>query len=118
MAPDRGEAARGIVTPPPAISRTEIKKALSLVPGGYQGTGKEKANVRKRESSKKQAQLLIEQIQMNEMVYNSITEAISDLRSNGGPSRSWWYKENNSFYLTSLMQNVKHAKADQSGGDP
>ena len=100
------------------ISRSEIKKALSMIPGGYHGTWKEEANLRKRESSKKQAQIQIERIQQNQIVYKSITEAISDLRSHGGPSRSWWYKQRNSTYLTALMQNVKEDQADQSGGDP
>ena len=94
------------------ISRSEIKKALSLIPGGYQGTWKEKANARKRDNSKKQAQIQLERMLRNQSHYKSKAEAFLDIKKNGGPSRAWWYKRENATYLSKIAERTR------TGGNP
>ena len=89
------------------ISRSEIKKALSLIPGSYQGTWKEKANARKRDNSKKQAQIQLERMLRNQSHYKSKAEAFLDIKKNGGPSRAWWYKSENAAYLSEIAERVR-----------
>jgi len=89
------------------ISRSEIKKALSLFPGGYQGTWKEKANVRRRDNSKKQAQIQLERMLRNQCHYKSRAEAFLDIKKNGGPSRTWWYKRENATYLSVVDKRIR-----------
>ena len=94
------------------ISRSEIKKALSLIPGGYQGTWKEEANTRKRENSKKQAQIQVERMLRNQCHYKSRADAFLDIKENGGPNRYWWYKRENATYLSEIVERIR------TGGHP
>ena len=89
------------------ISSSEIKKALRLIPSGYEGTWKEKANAKKKESAKNQAQAQIERMRQNNCVYKSRSEAFIAIKKNGGPSRAWWYKRENATYLRDLVERVR-----------
>lgn len=87
-----------------AWCRSALLKAARAVPGGYEGTWKQRANTSKAQGAAERALKAIEVARAGNCCYRSEREAIEALRGQGGPARSWWKHPRNQEALQSLKE--------------
>ncbi len=101
------------------LSQAELKKTLSLAPGGYNGTWKEVANVKRADDAHARAEQGINDAIAQAITFGSEQAAIQFMKANGGPSRSWWKKPKNAAVLARLHELIKNRRlAPEEGCDP
>ena len=77
------------------LSKSEVQRALRLIPGGYINTWKEEANSKRSKDAEKRADEALEGSISEGKKFASMTDAFQHLRNKGAPAKSWWHKKKN-----------------------
>ena len=96
------------------LSKGEVNKALSLAPGGYINTWKEKENKKRHEKAKTRAGQALQAINSRHKSFTSLTNAFKYSEAIEAPSRSWWYKQENKDLLRILKETVAENTSPES----
>lgn len=88
------------------LTSQELRKALTLIPGGYKNTWKEEANKNRTKDAKSRAVAAVKIALLEKRRFASLMEAFRYLKSKGAPARSWWYKQENSPLLAALKEMI------------
>ena len=83
-----------------------------MVPGGYQGTWKEKANQKAADGATSRALEALEAVRSAGCLYRSTKAATDAMQAQGAPARSWWHKPANAAALASLRELVRPCPSD------
>ena len=88
------------------ITKKELKDCLQMAPGGYKNTWKEESNLKRAKEASEAALEAIAKASEDGRTFSSENQAIKYLKTQGGPSRSWWRNPSNKTFLQLMKKRL------------
>jgi hypothetical protein len=83
-----------------------LRQCLAMSPGGYEGTHYQRCNQRRSDEASQRALRAIQLSLESGLRFPSLNAAIGHLKTQGGPSASWWKNPKNKIIKEELMEQL------------
>ena len=91
-----------------------LRKTLTFVPGGYEGTWRQRCNQQRADEASERALKAIQRAVEAGLRFRSLNAAIAHLRAQGGPAASWWKHPKNNSIKQHLIERLVAGRCNQS----